>query len=101
MSKEQFNLGFNINTTITGIPVSIKPYNDNSNKKGAQLQFATISDKGLMTIDVKIEAAREEDLQKYVNQNISIRNVNISKVDFNTYYSCPDKSLVNISQKGA
>ena len=66
-------------------------------------QFATISAKGLETIDVKIEASREDDLQKYVNQNIVIQNVHISKVDFNTYYSWPDKSLVLIdnNKKGA
>jgi len=103
MSKEQFDKGYEINTTIKGIPVAVKPYNENANKKGAQLQFATITAKGLQTIDVKIEASREEDLQKYVNQYIVIINVNISKVDFNTYYSCPDKNLVVIDniKKGA
>lgn len=95
--------GYQIDTKIMGVPVAVKPYNENANKKGAQLQFATISAKGLETIDVKIEASREDDLQKYVNQNIVIQNVHISKVDFNTYYSCPDKSLVLIdnNKKGA
>jgi len=91
--------GYQIETKITGVPVAVKPYNENSNKKGAQLQFALISAKGLETIDVKIEASREVDLQKFVNQNVVINNVQISKVDFNTYYSCPDKSLVTIDNK--
>lgn len=93
--------GYNISTTISGTPVAVKPYKENASKKGAQLQFATITQNGLQTIDVKIEAAREDDLQKFVNQNVVIKNVNISKVDFNTYYSCPDKSLISTSQKGA
>lgn len=96
MTSEQFNQGYEINTTIKGVPVAVKPYNENSNKKGAQLQFATITDKGLQTIDVKIEASREEDLQKFINQHVIVNNVSISKVDFNTYYSSPDISLIKI-----
>ena len=99
MTRENLNQGFEINTTIAGIPVAVKPYNDGANKKGAQLQFATITVKGLQTIDVKIEASREEDLIKFINQNVVIKNVNIAKVDFNTYYSCADKSLVSIDNK--
>ena len=99
MTSEKLNQGFKINTTIAGIPVAVKPYNDGANKKGAQLQFATITAKGLQTIDVKIEASREEDLFKFINHNVVIKNVNISKVDFNTYYSCPDKSVVSIDNK--
>lgn len=91
--------GYQIDTKIVGVPVAVKPYNENANKKGAQLQFATITAKGLETIDVKIEASRETDLQKFVNQNIAIKDIHISKVDFNTYYSCPDKSLVTIDNK--
>lgn len=102
MSKELFEKGFVIETTIKGVAVAIRPYNENSAKKGAQLQFATITAKGLQTIDVKIESSREEDLQKFINQNVVITNVNVSKVDFNTYYSCPDISLVKIENvKGA
>lgn len=98
-TSEQYNQGFEINTTIKGIPVSLKPYNNNSNKKGAQLQFASITPRGLVTIDVKIEASREEDLQKFINQQVLIKNVTVSKVDFNTYYSCPDISLVSIDNR--
>ena len=102
MSKEQFEKGFVIETTIKGVVVAIRPYNENSAKKGAQLQFATITAKGLQTIDVKIEASREEDLQKFINQNVVITNVNVSKVDFNTYYSTADISFVKIENvKGA
>ena len=99
MTRENLNQGFEINTTISGIPVAVKPYNDGANKKGAQLQFATITAKGLQTIDVKVEASREEDLIKFINQNVVIKNVNIAKVDFNTYYSTADKSLVSIDNK--
>jgi len=99
MTRENLKQGYEINTTISGTPVAVKPYNDNANKKGAQLQFAIITERGLQTIDVKIEASREEDLQKFINQNVAISNVNIAKVDFNTYYSCPDKSLVIIDNK--
>ncbi|QKF73918.1 hypothetical protein AFAEC_1766 [Aliarcobacter faecis] len=102
MSKELFEKGFSIETTIKGVAVAIRPANQNSEKKGAQLQFATITNKGLQTIDVKVEASREEDLQKFINQYVVITNVNVSKVDFNTYYSCPDISLVKIENiKGA
>lgn len=103
MSKEIFEKGYEINTTIKGVPVAVKPYNDGANKKGAQLQFATISDKGLTSIDVKIEASREEDLQKFINQHVVIQKVNMVKVDFNTYYSTADISLVSIdnSKKSA
>ena len=103
MSKEQFEQGYQINTTIKGIPVAVKPYNDGANKKGAQLQFATIGSKGLESIDVKVEASREDDLQKFINQHIVIQKVNMVKVDFNTYYSTADISLVSIdnSKKGA
>ena len=103
MSKEQFEQGYQINTTIKGVPVAVKPYNDGANKKGAQLQFATITDKGLQSIDVKIEASREDDLQKFINQNVVIQKVNMVKVDFNTYYSTADISLVSIdnSKKSA
>ena len=66
MSKE-INKGYEIYTEITGVPVAVKPYNDGANKKGAQLQFATITDKGLETIDVKVEASREDDLKKFLN----------------------------------
>ena len=102
MSKEQFEKGFTIETTIKGVAVAIRPYNENSAKKGAQLQFATITEKGLQTIDVKIEASREQDLQKFINQYVVITNIHVSKVDFNTYYSCPDICLVKIENlKGA
>ena len=46
MSKEQFEKGFTIETIIKGVTVAIRPYNENSAKKGAQLQFATITEKG-------------------------------------------------------
>ena len=98
MRREDLKQGFDINTTISGIPVAVKPYNDNANKKGAQLQFATITDKGLQTIDVKVESSREEDLEKFINQHIVIGNINISKVDFNTYYSCPNIGLIGIKK---
>ena len=98
MSKE-LNQGYVINTTIKGVAIAVKPYNDAANKKGAQLQFALISEKGLQTIDVKIEASREDDLQKFINQNVIIKNVNVTKVDFNTYYSTADISLVIIDSK--
>ena len=88
--------GYEVNTTINGVVVSIKPYNENSAKKGAQLQFATITPKGLQTIDVKIEASREVDLEKFVNQHVIIKSVNVAKVDFNTYYSSPDISMVSM-----
>jgi hypothetical protein len=102
MNKELFEKGFVIETTIKGVAVAIRPYNDNSAKKGAQLQFANITTKGLQTIDVKIEASREQDLQKFINQYVVITNIHVSKVDFNTYYSCPDISLVKIENvKGA
>ena len=99
MNQENFNEGYHINTTVTGVPVAFKPYNDNANKKGAQLQFATITDKGLQTIDVKIEGAREDELVKFISNKVVISNVSISKIDFNTYYSCLDKSLVSIVNK--
>ena len=99
MNRENFNEGYHINTTITGVPVAFKPYNDNANKKGAQLQFAIITDKGLQTIDVKIEGAREDELLKFINNNVVISNVNIAKIDFNTYYSCANISLVVIGNK--
>jgi len=95
----QITQGYQIDTKVTGVPVAVKPYNENAKKKGAQLQFATITPKGLETIDVKIEASREADLQKFVNQNVVIKNVEINKIDFNTFYSCPDKSLVAIDNK--
>lgn len=102
MSKELFEKGFEIETKIKGVAVAIKPFNQNSSKKGAQLQFANITVKGLQTIDVKIEAAKEEDLQKFINQFVVINKVNVSKVDFNTYYSCSDISLIKIENiKGA
>ena len=99
MNTENYNKGYQINTTIEGVVIAVKPYNDNANKKGAQLQFATIGEKGLETINVKIEATREDDLNKYVNKYVAIQNIEINKVDFNTYYSCPDKSLVSIGNK--
>ena len=91
--------GYKIETKIIGVPVAVKPYNENANKKGAQLQFATITAKGLETIDVKIEASREADLQKFINESVVIKDIQISKVDFNTYYSCPDKNLVTVDNK--
>jgi len=99
MSKELYDQGYKINTTVSGVVVAIKPYNENANKKGAQLQFAKITEKGMQVIDVKIEASRENDLQKFINQKVAINNVTITKVDFNTYYSAPDKSLISIEQK--
>lgn len=99
MKDLNFTQGYQISTEIKGVVVSIKPYNENSAKKGAQLQFATITPKGLQTIDVKIEASRESDLEKYINHYVSIKNVNMSKVEFNTYYSCPDISLVSIDNR--
>lgn len=102
MSKE-INKGYAINTQITGVPVAIKKYNDGASKKGAQLQFGMFTENGLETINVKVEASREDDLKKFINQSVVIKNVNISKVDFNTYYSIADISLVSIdnSKKGA
>lgn len=96
MSNE---MNYDIETKVSGKVIAVKPYNENASKKGAQLQFAKIGTKGLETIDVKIEAAREDDLQKFVNQNVVIKNVSISKVEFSTFYSCPDKSLVSIDNK--
>ena len=102
MNKD-INQGYAIYTEISGVPVAVKPYNDGANKKGAQLQFASITNKGLETIDVKVEASREDDLKKFVNQNVVIKNIHISKVDFNTYYSTANISLVSIdnTKKGA
>jgi len=101
--SSNINQGYQINTEVSGVPVAVKPYNDGANKKGAQLQFVTISEKGLQTIDVKIEGSREDDLKKFINQNVVIKNVNVAKVDFNTYYSTTDISLVMIgnTKKGA
>lgn len=100
MEKSQLTKGFVVNTTITGVPVAVVPKKEGAKKPGAKLQFATINDKGLQTIDVKIEAAHEDDLKKYINQYIVIDCVNVSKVEFNTFYSCADKSLISIN-KGA
>ena len=77
--------GYNVYTEVKGKVIAIKPYNDNANKKGAQLQFMNVGEKGLTTIDVKIEASREEDLIKFVNQNVIVKNVTISKVEFSTF----------------
>lgn len=102
MENENIGLGYEIESKINGLVAAVKPYNENAAKKGAQLQFAKIGQKGLETIDVKIEASREEDLQKFVNQNVTIKNIQITKIEFNTFYSCPDKSLITInSKKGA
>lgn len=96
---ENIGLGYEIESKVIGMVAAVKPYNENANKKGAQLQFAKIGVKGLETIDVKIEAAREDDLQKFIGQSVTIKGVQISKIDFNTFYSCPDKSLVTIENK--
>ncbi len=99
MKDLNFTQGYQINTEIKGVVISIKPYNENAARKGAQLQFATITTKGLETIAVKIEASRDGDLEKFINQYVLIKSVNVSKVDFNTYYSCPDISLVSIDTR--
>lgn len=91
--------GYTVYTEVKGKVIAIKPYNDKSSKKGAQLQFMNVGEKGLTTIDVKIEGSREEDLLKFVNQNVVVKNISISKVEFSTFYSCPDKSLISIHNK--
>ena len=103
MNDLKITQGYEVNTTIKGVAIAIKPYNENATKKGAQIQFMAITKKGLQTIDVKVEASREDDLQKFLNQNVVIKNVNVTKVDFNTYYSTADISLVSVenSKKSA
>jgi len=102
MSKDlNLNQGYTINTIITCVPVAVKPYNENANKKGAQLQAARITDKGLEGIDIKIEGAKEDDLQRFINQSITINNVTVTKVDFNTYYSVQNISCIEISNKSS
>jgi len=104
MSKD-LNQGYEINTFIKCVPVAVKPFNENANKKGAQLQAARITAKGLESIDIKVEGTKEDDLQRFLNQSILINNVTVTKVDFNTYYSVANISLVSIdnksNQKGA
>ena len=100
MSKDlDFKKGYSINTTITCTPVAVRPYNENANKKGAQLQAVKIGDKGLESIDIKIESAKEDDLERFLNQTITINNVTVTKVDFNTYYSVRDISCITPDNK--
>lgn len=86
---------FEVNTTVKGLVTSVKNYNDNANKKGAQLGFDYYKNDQKFTSYVKVQGSKEEDLNKFLGENIIIKNVNIVKVDFDTYYNCEDKICIS------
>jgi hypothetical protein len=89
----------NIETKISGTVMCVKleSQSKESKNKGASLQFLERTDKGMEQIDVKIVGTTLDDLKKFEGQQVTVKNINIVKVDFNTFYNTT--SIDNIISK--
>jgi hypothetical protein len=89
----------NIETKISGTVMCVKleSQNKETKNKGASLQFLERTDKGMEQIDVKVIGTALEDLKKFEGQQVVVKNVNMTKIDFNTFYNTT--SIDNIIAK--
>ncbi len=73
-----------------------------TNKKGdvAKLQFLTKTDEGLKLFDVKVEGAKKEDLEKFVNKEVELDDLKIVQIDFNTFYKIDDITKIKVLGQG-
>jgi cellobiose-specific phosphotransferase system component IIB len=88
-----------IETKISGTVMCVKleSQNKETKNKGASLQFLERTERGMEQIDVKIVGTTVEDLKKFENQQVTVKNVNMTKIDFNTFYNT--NSIDNIIAK--
>ena len=81
-----------INMSLAGRVVSVK-----STKSANYLQFFGANDDGsAVLIDVKVDGATNEDLQKYVGKIVRLDGVKHFKVDFKDFYKIPDISFIKV-----
>jgi len=72
------------------------------NDKSCKLQFLTKKESGgLKLFDVKVEGAKEQDLQKFLNKFVRLEDLQIVQIDFNKYYKVSDISQIKILENGA
>jgi len=81
-----------INMTLAGRVVSVK-----STKSANYLQFFGYNDDGSsILIDVKVDGAKREDLEKFVGKIVKLNGVKHYRVDFKDFYKVPDVSLIKV-----
>ena len=62
--------------------------------KDAKLQFLVEQENGVELIDVKVLGATSADLQKFKGKKVKLKDLIISKVDFNTFYRIENISKI-------
>jgi len=83
---------FNLKIEATGDVFAIKK--NKKEDKNAKLQFLKEDENGVELIDVKVEGATSKDLERFKGKKVKLKNVKMTKIDFNTYYSIPDISKI-------
>jgi len=72
------------------------------NDKSCKLQFLTKKENGgLKLFDVKVEGAKEQDLQKFLNKFVRLEDLQIVQIEFNKYYKVNDISQIKVVEGGA
>jgi hypothetical protein len=85
-------MAFNLKIEAIGDVFSIKK--NKKEDKDAKLQFLREDENGVELIDVKVEGATSQDLQRFKGKKVKLKNVEMTKIDFNTYYKIKDISLI-------
>jgi hypothetical protein len=81
-------MAFNLKIEAVGDVFSVK--RNKKEDKDAKLQFINQDDDGTELIDVKVKGAKFDDLVKFKGKKVKLKNVNLVKIDFNTFYSVDD-----------
>ena len=84
------SLNFDLKIEITGIVIGTKGESD------VKLQFMRVIDGTVEHLDVKVVGTKKEDLARFLNKKVLIKNVEIFQNDFNKYYKTKDISNVEI-----
>jgi hypothetical protein len=83
---------FNLKIEAIGDVFSVKK--NKKEDKDAKLQFLNDNEDGAELIDVKVKGAKFDDLVKFKGKKVRLKNVNLVKIDFNTFYSIDDISQI-------
>jgi hypothetical protein len=83
---------FNLKIEAIGDVFSVKK--NKKEDKDAKLQFLNENEDGAELIDVKVKGAKFDDLVKFKGKKVKLKNVNLVKIDFNTFYSVDDISQI-------
>jgi uncharacterized Zn ribbon protein len=83
---------FNLRIEAVGDVFSVKK--NKKEDKDAKLQFLNDGEDGAELIDVKVKGAKSDDLVKFKGKKVRLKNINLVKIDFNTFYSIDDISKI-------